>query len=718
MPEVIELRVHGVGGSTPAQILGEESDEHTLRTAGDHVASFHARKRNLRVEGYVWGRLTSRALLQPLWLLLLPFTLINVAGWMHPPEDEVRPWTTATLHALLRLEGLVLTATYVLWLSAILLEGVFYQWGLGGRIADADDRFWWGAAALTALGTIVLLAARSAQRGFECVRGPRPASDYNPDEAAPPAPILGARMRAWVGDVVRWATFPVRARNWVTALEVPPPQSFTDPEVWHGESKAQSFLFAHAWIALITFVVLVLTLRDEVAAGLAALPIEEPIRIATLVQVLIVVMLAVTHMLGRKGEPSTARFRWCGPAVATSTAIGLSTGFFYGIFRLAQERLTRAPLPATIRPEWNIGRPVLEMGVAFGVSIFVTALVVIALLIYTVRRAVRELRVIRADPRSPDLSVEDAKRVVPLNSAPAGREPNGLTGSGFQLALARSSSDSLTMTDLVLTAPAIVFTVIVLLPWVPSGRVWNVVGRAGDVLAIAGAAALLAFLIRRAYRPADRRLVGILWDVMTFFPRRHHPLAVRPYAERAVPELRHRLYFHTLAKNRRVLLAGHSQGSIIAFAALACSERQVLERISLLTYGSPLRSLYGRFFPAYFPPALIRDLEQRLRSPDGHPEWHNFFRRTDYIGKDLFEGIAPPAGSLDQEVPDPAGWPLTETLDLDLRLPPWPDPVRTSWSDIARHSFYNNEVVLQTWLHDEKLRIGREAPQVPGEKAR
>lgn len=37
------------------------------------------------------------------------------------------------------------------------------------------------------------------------------------------------------------------------------------------------------------------------------------------------------------------------------------------------------------------------------------------------------------------------------------------------------------------------------------------------------------------------RILGNVWDVLTFWPLRYHPFAVPPYAERAVPELRHRL---------------------------------------------------------------------------------------------------------------------------------------------------------------------------------
>ena len=64
-----------------------------------------------------------------------------------------------------------------------------------------------------------------------------------------------------------------------------------------------------------------------------------------------------------------------------------------------------------------------------------------------------------------------------------------------------------------------------------------------------------------------RRVLGSLFDVGTFFPRAFHPFAPPAYAERAVPELTRRIWrLHD--NGGRVVLTAHSQGSVIAAAAV------------------------------------------------------------------------------------------------------------------------------------------------------
>ncbi|MFE2012327.1 hypothetical protein [Streptomyces sp. NPDC059491] len=132
---------------------------------------------------------------------------------------------------------------------------------------------------------------------------------------------------------------------------------------------------------------------------------------------------------------------------------------------------------------------------------------------------------------------------------------------------------------------------------------------------------------RRAYRDASaRRTIGILWDVGTFWPRAAHPFAPPCYAERAVPDLTWRMSSWTRATGGRLVISGHSQGSVLAAAAVWQLPPATRGRVALLTYGSPLERLYGRWFPAYFGPEALRALHRTVDC------WSNLYRATDPIG--------------------------------------------------------------------------------------
>jgi hypothetical protein len=220
--------------------------------------------------------------------------------------------------------------------------------------------------------------------------------------------------------------------------------------------------------------------------------------------------------------------------------------------------------------------------------------------------------------------------------------------------------------------------------WSPSVPRGLVSAESAVGLFLAGA---LVARLRSAYKnPAERKTVGALWDVATFWPRAAHPFAPPCYAERAIPELvdRVRVLTGTVKKNesdpawwaleahRRnadrtlevatgpLLLTGYSQGSVIAPAVVAQLPKETVGRVALLTLACPARRLYGRAFPAYFGPFELRALASRLapqpetaepkradgtEAPRSWPEfcgklrWRNLVRETDYIGSWVFEPI-------------------------------------------------------------------------------
>jgi hypothetical protein len=89
-----ELRCHGVSGPLPGSVL-QFPEEMVTQVTGNPDSGFWRRWRaggrykdvpDVRhIEAFCWGGLTSRASLQALWLLVLPFSLVNLAHWMIPP---------------------------------------------------------------------------------------------------------------------------------------------------------------------------------------------------------------------------------------------------------------------------------------------------------------------------------------------------------------------------------------------------------------------------------------------------------------------------------------------------------------------------------------------------------------------------------------------------------------------------------------------------------
>jgi hypothetical protein len=205
-------------------------------------------------------------------------------------------------------------------------------------------------------------------------------------------------------------------------------------------------------------------------------------------------------------------------------------------------------------------------------------------------------------------------------------------------------------------------------PWqvIPHIRVLSDI----SLYVVVGAAALLILLGSRI-RTSDsaRRAVGVIWDLATFWPRAAHPLSPPCYAERVVPEISVRvLWALALPGRRQVVLSGHSQGSLIVTTVAARLPR--IDRLRLITYGSQVRALYGRFFPSVFgpevvgyvpttgpslldrgvpdlktptdatqvppPPAQADSVRSRLRTLD---DWVNLFRRTDPLGWRVFSDV-------------------------------------------------------------------------------
>jgi hypothetical protein len=342
---------------------------------------------------------------------------------------------------------------------------------------------------------------------------------------------------------------------------------------------------------------------------------------------------------------------------------------------------------------------VAVMAVSFGIGTLALLAAGGGLFVWFRRQRKKELRRARTGPPPFGVPADDRDW--------DGDERRGATKAMYgRIAAGRALSQAGATATVAMTASAFVFLVSALVQF-RFGEIhwlaWSV--HVGEIVAAAGTGALLLFLIRNARKPNERRTIGILWDVLTFWPRRFHPLGVRPYAERAVPEIEARLLTLVDGYHRRVILSCHSQGTILGYASLVQLPDDVVKDVSFLTYGTPLRQLYQMAFPAYFRREDFDRLRGRLFDDRGSPasSWRIFYRLTDYIGTTVFGDAG-----IEEAVPDPAEAPLLAHQPFGTPpADPFPDTPRAAWDALYRHSYYNCEAALKVWLTGLKERMAR-----------
>lgn len=155
-----ELRVHGVAGSPPEGMLGlrarftgadvapTRSDGHVATAPGD-ISVWRPPDVAPHLRAWSWGSLTSGRWYQAFYLLLLPFMIANLAGWMlvarrwatpetgadvaarpdgQPPDADRRDLHLRVSTLLVRLGGLLVTVVFVVSFQLVLADLVFWQW--------------------------------------------------------------------------------------------------------------------------------------------------------------------------------------------------------------------------------------------------------------------------------------------------------------------------------------------------------------------------------------------------------------------------------------------------------------------------------------------------------------------------------------------------------------------------------------------------------------
>ncbi|WP_327299097.1 hypothetical protein [Streptomyces sp. NBC_01197] len=728
----LELLVHGVGGATPQGMLG---DAHTVRITGDETAAVYRRAvdtdadahpQNTRgrpvPEAYVWSNLTSGNSARALWLLLLPFMVVNLAHWMLPSgRGGLR--VVRLYGVLVRLVALSLTVLLVASACEVALD--LTAWQCAGSSGCSDGKSWLGflaaahggwwaqpgrrlAAAALVPSALTALLWYLSNRTWSAYESQQPLGDDaraadagdpgdgdGDGDGGGPGPALGrpgfwygrrlvARLRAahtaagflTVAAALTVATAAFDRRSSATLLEaigwlleatllvaaavvvwVVCRRGRTETRLDEELDRAVVTLLPGGALTLLGLSALYAAWSRPGWQSSGTLPGDRSFGILTLAQLALVVVLTAVAMAMYRRSPHTrtALRGLAGPAVALLACAlgGVMTG---GVAQRVADWLDGPGTPGMGRKSSIAGPPVLLSWQASVIPVLLL-LLLLPVAYYALRTLHRERRI-----------------AATLMTDYPHEKPD--TVRTRQIAGIRARAQ---LTDAAPPFVGIVSAATLLLGGGALTGSWlseQVPGRAADdapsFIAAATDAAqaagswlvglgfiLFVTLGRRAYRDASaRRSVGILWDVGTFWPRAAHPFAPPCYAERAVPDLTWRMFTWTDRTGGRLVISGHSQGSVLAAAAVWQLPARTRSRVALLTYGSPLERLYGRWFPAYFGPDCLDRLHREV------PCWRNLWRATDPIG-----GWVLRDGDVDRgPLLDPAAYGRT-------REHPLPDPV-------------------------------------------
>lgn len=657
LPAAQEVRVHGVGGPQASKILGVRDETDTevrappvlpapspptapgtpVHVFADSKSRVVARIGEPAIVAYEWGGLTLGSLQNALWVAYLPLTVLNVAGWSQRPGAG--RGNRAAVHVLCGLG----TLTYIGWLGYLLLDLVGRQWRDRLLASDlptglADAIRWAGLPLAHALFVLTL------------------------------GGLWWANRRS--GQSFEGATLGQTADNWNEADDV------VDPAFFGHAASYRRLRSRHEAIALAGAVAVILLgflPRHPVGA--------EPWTSLSSIGLGIVVLAAVQGLIL---VLLWATCRWLGSvpqAVLATVGTVLCHAVFAGLGITAVERLTGWP---KLEP---FARPVIA-GPELGFADFFFVALAAAVFLCAVFSVITAMR-------------KDVPRGYPPEARPKLLTALVARATTFGALIALSFVGALVLLaalqvgDVDLHGPSTWWGSV--LDWYEGYEAAQNAAQELGGLALVGILLAMVAVLRRPRDGTVARVVGNVWDVLTFWPRRFQPFAVPPYAERAVPELRLVLRASRDA-SRPVVLAGHSQGSVLSFTAIAQELTTVPGQgpVSFLSFGSPLGTLYDQAFPAYFGPPRRQAVAATIAEAGGR--WWNLYRSTDPISGPVGPGAATTAEWFDKWLPDPRG----TTAPNPIPLPPPLERSRPPYAEDG-HNFYLADPATRqmlAWLRD------------------
>ncbi|MFC0065250.1 hypothetical protein ACFFQW_15770 [Umezawaea endophytica] len=687
---VVELRVHGVQGTTPQSLVDAVA---AVDVAGDGLGRIVRPADRLRrpgpgpvlqaegrpvtrvVEGYVWGAMTSGGWAKATWAVLFPFSLANVAHWMLPPvpdRNTAAHLLGIGLRSLLRLAALLLTVLLVAQTAVVTLDLLAAQCLAPGAACLADvvpasvRTVPWlrTAVGLAPIALLVFVLARLSTVDW---RIDRP----EPGDEAEASVLPGAHVATDPDTPALRALHVVAALGATTVVALGGPLGPIVAPGGHGAAITVAWVLGLVLVAVSALGVMLLddptggaphrggrwllaAVRRKRRRGLmlgsgalqvaAAQLVERlPTRMPGVdvgVQVLAALLVLVCVLFGLLLVPAALLARpawaaqprelrpWAGGWMAAPVLVlaGLLGGGFGAGVALTTRWLLGGGLPLPI----GYGYITLLWGVAGVLGL------VAGVLVLTTTGMVRWSSLRRDKEWGREASLLHSGRARDVKQASkawwwARWERN----HGHHVVLILAA---------VLVAGAVPAIALRLRQIEPAA--WTRPFSAFGVVVLG----LLAVTLLRAVwlaarRPQSGRRLGIIADIASFWPREAHPVVPPCYALKVVPELVARTREHLQDRGTRVVLTGHSQGSLlVAVAAARLLETlppEDRERVGLLTAGSQLQWAYPRAFPAVVPHSSLAALAGGL---DGR--WRALCRGTDPLGgavttwgRQVFDGM-------------------------------------------------------------------------------
>ncbi|MGS2619229.1 hypothetical protein ACVCAH_32590 [Micromonospora sp. LZ34] len=650
----------------------------------------------MTVEAYRWAGLTGGgALLSALSLFLLPFMLGNLTVWFRPAAPD----RFGLIAALCRLLGGTLTAAFVLSVAGITLDLIGWQCASYDPCISDRPYLSWLSALPIGVRLAVLAMVPLAALGLLWAVSARLTPTF---AAVGDMPGDGAADR--LGAAGFWNTEPTIA--WLRRVHfclgaatleamllfaLAPLASVGVGTVLLGLAVVVLF-----WCGLLLArpanphgspvrrsgrVLLVVTtgLTMLTLAYAVTLPTTDPPRsqlpgfegitagLATLQAALLVALTALTvHRLGARRGKRRPALLGLGTPVLAAAAVNTGAAFAATVVYRVADWLDRSAIPSPVRPD-SPGAPPLEPPTSY----WWATLAALATLLIAAAAGIWSMLLSRTHRR------RDAERIVrtdyphtPLGAIPRLREIREI--------IARSQTierlGPMLVAFLLISALGLGAAALDLIGTGPTQLARNLSGQADEPAVVAYLSDMGIYVISLvvvglwimgvlAYRsPETRRTIAVLWDLGTFWPRTIHPFAPPSYGRRTVPELGTRLT--ALARKGPVILSGHSQGSVLAVATLLQLPPYTLDRVALLTHGSPLHRLYAQLCPAYLGNQTLWEIGERIGW-----RWRNLWRDTDPIAGPVFPDDTNEGGPTtadDVRLCDPRSL----TIDPDDTVPP------------------------------------------------